>query len=257
VDISAVVITLNDEKRLGAALSSLDGIASEILVVDCGSTDGTVKVAAKYTAALHERPGTDPTAQKNWALSLASSPWILTLAPHETVSSPLRDELIALKAGSPDCAAFSIPARTFYLGRWLRHSGWAPGRRVRLFQKGLAHWEDEVVRERLVVNGAVRNLRGPVHRFPYATISAHAARLNRDSDMAAHKLYGLKKRARFARLLLAPAAVFFKTYILRLGILDGYPGLVIAGLDGYSSFLRLAKLREIWKKGERIEPFPD
>jgi glycosyltransferase involved in cell wall biosynthesis len=257
VEISAVIVTLNDEKRLGSALNSLGGIASEIVIVDCGSTDGTLRIAAKHTSSIHERTGTDRTAQRNWAVSLASHPWILTLLPDETISSDLRDELFELKAQSPECAAFSAPTRAFYLGRWVRHSGWAPGRRIRLFQKGLAHWEDDAVYERLEVDGPVRKLRGPVHRFPYATISVHAARINRDSDLAAHKLYALKKKARFARLLLAPPAVFLKTYFLRFGILDGFPGLVIAYLDGYASFLRSAKLREIWKKGERIEPFPD
>jgi glycosyltransferase involved in cell wall biosynthesis len=256
VEISAVVITFNEEKRLEAALRSLEGVASEIIVVDSLSTDDTLKVARKYTERVYERAWTHSADQKNHADTLASFPWILSLDADERLSPALRDELVKLRGHEPPCTGFSIPREAYYLGRWIRHSGWRPDRRVRLFRRDRARWEGDDVHERLVVDGDVEKLRGPIHHFPFETIGEHAARVNKFSSLAAQKLYAGKKKARLLRLLVLPTLRCLKTYFLKLGLLDGFPGLVIACLDGYGEFLRSAKLRSIWKKGKHIEPFP-
>jgi hypothetical protein len=112
------------------------------------------------------------------------------------------------------------------------------------------------VNERLLINGTVQKLHAPILHFPFANVTEHATRANKFSELAAQKLYAGGKKSRPFRLFVSPPARFLKTYFLKLGILDGFPGLVIALMNGYSAFLRQAKLREIWTKGERIEPFP-
>jgi len=255
--ISAVVITRDEERNIAGALESLAGIAAEIVVVDSGSTDRTAKIAREYTDRVVERAWAGYASQKNFADGLASHPWILSLDADERLSPELRAEILALLPTDPDCAAFSMPRRVFYLGKWIRHSGWYPDRKTRLFRKDRARWEGDYVHETLAVGGEVRPLRGDIHHLTYRSIAEHLARINHFSDLGAQKLYAAKKKCRLRHLIVLPASRFLKSYILKGGFLDGFAGLVISVFNGYAIFVRYAKLREIWKKGERIEPFPN
>jgi len=256
VDISAVIITYNEEKRLEPALKSLEGLVSEVVVVDSFSTDDTVKLAKKYSSRVFQRKWTDYADQKNYANTHASFPWILSLDADERISPELREEILEIKKEEPDCSGFSIPRLVFYLGRWIRHSGWYPDRKIRLFRKDKARWEGEYVHEALMIEGNVKKLKGPIHHFTYRNISEHLDRINMFSDLGAQKLYTRGKKCRWYHLALLPFFRFVKSLFWRVGFLDGYAGFIISVLHGYAIFLRYAKLREIWKKGERIEPFP-
>jgi glycosyltransferase involved in cell wall biosynthesis len=257
VDISAVIITYNEARRLEPALKSLSGVVSEIIVVDSFSSDDTLKVARRYTPRVFERKWTNFADQKNFANNQASSPWILSLDADERLSPELREELLNFRKSEPAFFAYSMPRMVYYLGRWIRHSGWYPDRKVRLFRKDRARWEGDFVHEDLVVGGKIGKLRGPIHHFTYGSISEHVARINKFSDLGAQKLYAGKKKCRLHHLLCLPFGRFVKSYFLKLGFLDGFPGIVISVLNGYSVFIRYSKLREIWKKGERIELFPN
>lgn len=256
MDISAVLITFNEEKRLEPALRSLEGIASEIIIVDAQSSDGTLKIAKKYTDKVFRRKWTNFADQKNFANSKASFTWILSLDADERLSPELGQEILELKEGEPQCSGFSMPRQVFYLGRWIHHSGWYPDRKIRLFRQDKAHWQGEYVHEKLEIEGKVEKLKGAIHHFTYRNIQDHLARINTFSDLGAKKLYSLKKKCRLYHLVLLPFFRFAKSFFWKAGFLDGFAGLVIAVLNGYSIFIRYAKLREIWKKGERIEPFP-
>ena len=257
MEISAVIITYNEEKRLEPALKSLAGVASEIIVVDSFSNDGTVKLAKKYTKDVFQRKWTNFSDQKNFANKRASFPWILSLDADERLSPELREEILQIKNEEPDCSAFSMPRQVFYLGKWIRHSGWYPDRKIRLFQKDKARWEGEYIHEKLVVEGNVQKLKGVIHHFTYRNISDHLARVDKFSELGAQKLYAKKKKCRLYHLVFLPIFRFVKSFFLKAGFLDGYAGFIISVLHGYAIFIRYAKLREIWKKGERIEPFPD
>ena len=256
MEISAVIITYNEERRLEDALKSLAGVVSEIVVVDCLSTDETAKIARRFTDRVFERTWTNFAEQKNFANGKAAHSWILSLDADERVSPELRKELLNLRAVEPEVDAFSIPRQVYYLGHWVRHSGWYPDRKLRLFRKAKAHWEGEYVHERLVVEGPIGKLRGTIHHFTYRNIHEHLARINTFSDLGAQKLYAQMRKARLYHLVLLPFFRFVRAYFWKRGFLDGFPGLVISVLTGYAVFVRYAKLKEIWKKGERIEPFP-
>lgn len=256
VDISAVIITYNEEQRLEGALWSLKGVASEIIVVDCHSTDGTVRLARRYTERIFERDWTNYADQKNFGNSQAVHPWILSLDADERLSPELRAEILELAKAEPSEDAFSIPRLVYYLGRWIRHSGWYPDRKVRLFRKSRCRWEGEYVHEALVCPGTIGRLRAPIHHFTYRNIADHLSRINRFSDLGAQKLYAAGRKARWHHFLVLPFARFARSYLWRGGFRDGFAGLVISVLNGYAAFSRYAKLREIWKRGERIEPFP-
>jgi len=257
MEISAVIITYNEEKRLEPALKSLSGIAEEIIVVDRYSDDDTLKIAKKYTDRVFQRKWTNFADQKNFANGKAKFSWILSLDADERLSPKLKEEIIQLKEQEPGCSGFSMPREVFYLGRWIRHSGWYPDRKIRLFQMEKARWEGEYVHEKLVIKGKVKKLNGSIHHFTYRNISDHLRRINTFSDLGAQKVYAQNKKCRWYHLLFLPFFRFLRAYILKAGFLDGFAGFVISVLDAYSVFARYAKLKEIWKKGERIEPLPN
>jgi len=256
MEISVVIITFNEEERLEGALKSVADLADEIIVVDSFSTDNTLKIAKKYTKHVYQRKWTDFADQKNFANSKASFPWILSLDADERVSPELREEILQVKKSEPECSGFSFPRQVFYLGKWIRHSGWYPDHKLRLFRKEKARWEGEYIHEKLVIQGKIERFKGSLHHFTYETIADHLDRINQFSKLGAQKLYAKKKKARLYHLVFLPFFRFIKSFIFRLGFLDGFAGLVISVLNSYAVFIRYAKLKEIWKKGERIEPFP-
>ncbi len=255
--ISAVLITFNEEANIEASLRSLSGIADEIVIVDSHSTDRTVKLARAFTDKIVARDWGGYADQKNFANGLAVHPWILSLDADERVSDGLRLEILAAKEGDPSCAGFAMPRLVFYLGRWIRHCGWYPDRKVRLFRKDAARWEGAFIHESLVISGEVRRFRNPLHHFSYRSIGDHLTRLNRFADLGAQKLYARGRKCRWYHLLILPGGRFIKSYFLKRGFLDGFAGMVVSVLNGYAIFVRYAKLREIWAKGERIEPVSD
>jgi glycosyltransferase involved in cell wall biosynthesis len=257
MQVSVVIIARNEEDRLGAALKSVEGVAREIILVDSYSTDDTVKIAKQFNAKIYKRKWTNYADQKNFANTKASGPWILSLDADERLSPELREAILSLNEPDPSASAFSMPRKVRYLGRWIRHSGWYPDRKIRLFRKEKAVWEGEYVHESLKVDGKVVPLQGDIHHFTYRDIRDHLERINTFSDLGARKLYSKGKECRWHHLAFLPTGRFLKAYILKAGFLDGFAGFVIAVLHGYALFARYAKLKEIWKKGERIEPFPN
>lgn len=255
MQISVVIIAYNEEARVEGALKSVQGIADEIVLVDSFSTDDTVKIATNYTPHVFRRKWTNYADQKNYADEKAVFPWILSLDADERLSPDLAEEIHALKDTEPDCAAFSMPRQVWYLGKWIRFSGWYPDRKTRLFRKDSASWEGEFVHETLKVDGRVNKLKGSIQHFTYSDIREHLNRINQFSTLGAKKLFARKKKCRWYHLVLLPSSRFMKSYFLKGGFMDGFAGFVISVLNGYAIFVRYAKLREIWKKGERIEPF--
>ncbi len=257
MEITVVVITYNEEDRLDAALQSVQDVASEIVVIDRHSTDNTLDVAKKFTDRIFSREWTNYADQKNFGNSQANFPWILSLDADERLSPELRDEIFRLRSEEPKVSAFSMPRQASYLGKWIRHSGWYPDRKIRLFRKDKARWEGEYVHESLVVEGEVKKLTGVLHHFTYRDMSDQVKRLNLYSSLGAQSLYARQKKCRWYHLVFMPFFAFLRSFVWKAGVLDGSAGFIIAIFQGYGVFLKYAKLREIWKKGERIEPFPN
>lgn len=257
MDISVVIITYNEQERLEPTLKSVADVAAEIIIVDSYSTDDTIKIAKKYTQKVFTRKWTNYSDQKNFANSKAAFPWILSLDADERISPELKEELLQLKDREPEANGFSMPRQVFYLGRWIKHTVWYPDRKLRLFRKDKAYWEGEFVHEKLILEGEAKKLNGPLLHFTYSSIHEHLDQINAFSDLAAQKLYAKQKKCGWAKLVLQPIFGFIKSYYFKAGILDGFAGFVVSVLHGYSIFLRYAKLREIRKKGERFEAFPN
>jgi glycosyltransferase involved in cell wall biosynthesis len=240
--ISAVIITFNEEDRLADCLASLQGVADEIVVVDSYSSDRTVDIARAAQARVWQNRFEDYGQQKNFALAQASCEWVLNLDADERVSPELKRAIAELKeSGGPGTtSAFAIKRKTHYLGRWIRHSGWYPDRKIRLFRKSIATWQGRI-HERLVVSGETADLPGDILHFTYRNISDHIRRLDRYSAFQAEEIVRRRTKCLFLRLFLLPPVTFLRYYVWKLGVLDGFPGLVIATISSWGTSMKLLK----------------
>lgn len=246
--ITATVITLNEEHNIADALESLSW-ADEIIVVDSESKDRTVEIARRFTDRVYVKSWPGYSAQKNFAAGQASNDWILSLDADERVSKELAGEIERLKSGAgPAAAVFRIPRRTFYLGRWIKHSGWRPDYKLRLYHRSRALWRGDYVHETLEAHGTVETLRGDLLHYTVRNASEHQLRMDRYTTLAAEQSYSQGKRASLVSLLVSPVAVFLRSYIFKLGLLDGVQGFAIARFAAHYEFLKNLKLWEMRMK---------
>jgi glycosyltransferase involved in cell wall biosynthesis len=244
VKISATLITLNEEENLPRALRSLQ-CCDEVVVIDAGSTDRTCEVARSAGAKVLHRDWSGYADQKNFAAAAASHDWILSLDADEALSEPLADEIIRLKQSDVDADGFAFPRRAHYLGRWIRHGGWYPDRKVRLYRRGKARWVGDYVHERVEVTGRVAELRGDLLHYTCDSFASHIRRVDRYTTLAAEEIVARGLRVGWLRLWLAPAWTFVRTYLLQRGFLDGLEGFLIARMAGFYVFAKYAKARTL------------
>jgi len=243
--ISATVITFNEEANIAAALESL-AWADEIVVVDSESKDRTVEIARRFTDRIYVREWPGYSAQKNFAAEQASFDWVFSLDADERVSDALANELENLKQRSdPTCAAFEMPRLAFYLGRWIKHSGWYPDYKPRLYDRRAACWAGEFVHESLEIKGQVERLVGNILHYTVRDASDHHQRIDRYTTLAARELFQKGRRATTLSMFVSPISAFLRSYILKLGFLDGAQGVAIARFAAHYVFLRNLKLWEM------------
>ena len=248
--ITATVITLNEEHNIADALSSLSW-ADEIIVVDSESTDRTVEIAQGFTDRVFVRSWPGYSAQKNFAAEQSENDWIFSLDADERVSKELALQIQQLKAGpDPEAAAYEMSRLTFYLGRWIKHSGWRPDYKRRLYHRKRARWQGDYVHETLEADGRVGRLSGDLLHYTVRDASEHHLRMDRYTTLSAQQAYSLGKRASILSLLVLPCFVFLRSYILKLGFFDGLPGLAIARFAAHYEFLKNLKLWEMGMKRE-------
>ncbi|MGJ4786844.1 glycosyltransferase family 2 protein [Leptospira koniambonensis] len=243
--ISACIITLNEEDNIERCLSSLDFV-NEIIVLDSGSKDKTESIAKKKGAKVVLRKFDDYVSQKNHVISLAKSPWILTLDADEELSPGLKEEIKNLfKNGEPEEDGFIIPRLTMYMGKWIRHGGWYPNYRARLFLKSKGKFVGGKVHEAVELSGKRKKLKHPVFHYSYENLFDHVSFINRYSELAATEKFGKGKRSGLILALLEAGYKSFWMYFVRLGFLDGRRGLILAIMGFYYNFLKYAKVFEM------------
>ena len=240
--ISATIITLNEERNLPRAIESLR-CADEIVVMDSGSIDRTVEIAQKLGARVIEGPWPGYANQKNRAAEEATHDWILSLDADESLSEALEGEIWQLKKNGPQCDAYTMPRMAQYLGRWIRHSGWYPDRKIRLYDRRKARWVGAFVHESVKVDGTVGHFESNLLHFTCNSLSEHLKTMDRYTTLAAEQMLSQGERVTWARLVLEPPWTFFRTYVVKLGFLDGVEGLAIANMAAVYNFLKYAKAR--------------
>ncbi len=242
--VSAVLIAFNEKDRIDACLESLSW-ADEIVVVDSGSTDGTREIARARGARVFEVPWKGFGPQKRAAVELASHDLVLNLDADERATAGLAAEIdrVLRREGIP--AAFSVPRRTFLGGKEIRHSGWVPDRTVRLFDRRRANFSDSPVHERVLVQGETGRLEEPILHYSFGGFSDILVKMDRYTGLSARQMFDSGRRCRVTDVTVRPFLAFFKTYLLRLGVLDGFEGLEIAAAACMHVFAKYVKLREL------------
>mgnify|MGYP001455702774 CR=1 FL=1 len=247
--VSVIVITRNEERNIRDCLSSARW-ADEVIVVDSGSSDGTVAAAREFSDKVFERPWEGFGASKNFALSQARNDWVFWLDADERVTPELAEEIELSLSGQTDMVGFSVPRKAFFLGTWIRHCGWYPGRVVRLFRRDKAVFSNDRVHERLIVDGPVAELKSDLLHYTDPSLEHYFTKFNRYTSLAAEDLAGKGRRTGIGRMLLNPVWTFFRMYFLRLGFLDGMPGLILCMLSAGYVFTKYAKL---WERTRTME----
>jgi glycosyltransferase involved in cell wall biosynthesis len=242
--LSVTVVAKNESTDIDAALASV-AWADEIVVVDSHSTDDTVAIARRHTDRVVVHDWLGHIEQKNYAASLASHDWILSLDADERVTPALADEIRAVLASDPAHPAFRIPRVTWHLGRWVRTTDWYPDHQDRLYDRRRARWTGRYVHESLAADGTSGQLTGEIQHYAYRDIADHLETIDRYTTLAARQMHEDGRRAGLLKLAGHPSLAFLRNYVARGGIRDGVPGFIISSMNAYYVFLKFAKLREL------------
>ncbi|MEW6108842.1 MAG: glycosyltransferase family 2 protein [Nitrospirota bacterium] len=237
--VSAVIITRNEERNIKDCLESARGF-DEIVVVDAFSEDRTVEICRDYTDRIYQQSWQGFSRQKQIAVDHARNIWILILDADERVTPGLFREIQAT-LNSTQHSGFYIPRKNYFLGKWIKHSGWWPDYTLRLFRKDVSRLDQRAVHEKVVVNGSAGRLSSPLEHYTYRTISDYLGKMEVYSSLAAEEMQKERRPSSIINMIINPAVTFLKMFFIRQGFRDGIYGFVLAVLYSYYTFIKYAK----------------
>ncbi len=245
VKISAVIITFNEAHNIGRCLASLQGVADEVLVVDSFSTDKTRQVCEASGARFIEHPFEGHIQQKNYAMSMASHDVVLSLDADETLSDALTESVLRAKANW-NGPGYAMNRLTNHCGTWIRHCGWYPDRKIRLWDRRCGNWQGENPHDRVVLSTpeSAQHLEGDILHYSFRTYSDHLKQLEKFSTIAALDAFQRRKKVYYLiHIILYPWLRFVQLYFFRFGFLDGAAGFTVCVTD---AFYRFSKYTKLW-----------
>jgi glycosyltransferase involved in cell wall biosynthesis len=243
IKLSVVIVVRNAERTIGQAIRSA-GFADECLVVDTGSTDQTLEIIKEsgVRLLLHSWEGYAKT--KQWAVEQAANDWVFLLDADEMITEGLSKEVGETLVTKPDSIdGFSCPRKNYFLGKWMRWGGWYPDRVVRLFRKSQVQFTQVQVHETVQVNGDLGTLQSPLEHFTDDTLKDYLYKLNIYTTLSAKDLTEKGKHCHWWDLWFRPIWMLLRMAIFKLGILDGWRGILLAALSGIHVLVKYAKLR--------------
>ena len=243
IPVSVIVITKNEENNIIGCLESVRW-ADDIVLVDAQSIDKTVECARLYTSKIFIQPWLGFAEAKKFAVERTAYDWVLWIDADERVVPELANEIQSIVQKETDIAAFTVGRKAYFLGRWIRHSGWYPGRVARLFHKRRARFNSAAVHEGLEIDGPIGRLRYDLLHFTDPNLYHYFGKFNRYTALASQESVRKGKKFHFSDILVRPPWLFVKMYFLRLGFLDGVPGLLLALLSSAYVFTKYAKIWE-------------
>jgi len=252
--LSAVIITYNEHKNIRRCLESILDIVDDITIVDSYSTDETEEICREYNVTFIRHPFEGHIEQKNWAISQAKYPHILSLDADEVISDPLKKSILDAK-NNWKYDGYYFNRLTNYCGKWIRHSSWYPSRKLRLWDSQKGNWGGMNPHDRFILDkGATKKfLKGDLLHYSYYSITEHIQQINKFSDIVARSFYKEGRRASYFNILFHPLWRLFRDYVIKLGFLDGFYGMVISVNSAHETFLKYSKLRRIYKEEVRAE----
>ena len=240
--ISACIISYNEEKKIEECLQSLDGVADEIILVDSLSDDKTLEIASRYTDKITRQAFLGHVQQKNLAVSKARYDWILSLDCDERLSPRLKQSILEIKEKLPRYDAYKMARKTYYVYRMLDHC-WYPDFKVRLFNKHKARWGGVNPHDKVLVDGGrVQLLRGDILHYSFDSISAHIQTLDTFTEIGAREIIKSGKKVSLTTPLSHGLWMFHRMYFFKLGFLDGFAGLVASVLSFVHVFVKYSKV---------------
>lgn len=238
--LSVAIITLNEEFNLPDCLASA-AFADEVVVLDGGSRDRTCEIAHAAGARVEEsRDWQGFGVQKNRAIDLCTGQWILSIDADERVPAALRDEIRSVLS-NPEFDVYELPRRSYYCGRFMRHSGWSPDYVRRLFRRGAARFSNAPVHESLQTDRNIGRLQNPIEHWSFRTMEQVLDKVNRYSSLSAPIVVERGRKPTVATAIVHGVFAFFRTYVLKRGFLDGSHGLMLAISNAEGSYYRYVK----------------
>lgn len=248
IQLSTVIITYNEEKNIERCIESVQNISDEILVVDSFSTDKTPQICEAKGVRFLQNPFEGHVEQKNFAMQQATYPYILSLDADEALDQKLQAAIAQVKQNwTKD--GYSFSRLTNYCGQWIRHGGWYPDEKIRLWERSKGKWggvnpHDKVILEK---GNSTTHLKGDLLHYSFHSIRQHLEVVNKYSEIGAQEAFKKGKKGSLFKILANPSFRFFRGYILQRGFMDGYYGLVIAIISSFATFVKYVKLRELRK----------
>jgi len=245
--VSVVIITFNEEHNIARCLDSVKGIADEIVIVDSFSKDKTKEICLSYGAKFIENKFEGHIQQKNFAITQAKYPHILSLDADEALDEKLRNSISEVKKNFVH-DGYYMNRLTNYCGKWVHHSGWYPDTKLRLWDSRKGQWAGINPHDKYELTTGDSNtgkLQGDILHYSYYTVEEHYKQAEYFADIAAKSFFQMGKKATFFKLLINPIAKFLHHYIVHFGFLDGRTGFTIAKISAWSTYLKYRKLREL------------
>lgn len=238
--LSVIIITKNEAANIRACIESVVW-ADEIIVVDSGSSDATVEICRELGAQVHVHDWPGFGKQKNRALSYATHEWLFAIDADERVTPELRAQLIkAMEENTED--GYFVPRLSQFCGRFIRHSGWYPDYVLRLFRRTRGRFSDDMVHERVILQGTAGRLSSPLLHYSYLNEADVRRKTEQYAKAGAMQMFKYGKTASLAGAPLRAGWAFVRTYFLRLGFLDGVAGLKIAMMNARTTYLKYKQL---------------
>ncbi|UCD63937.1 MAG: glycosyltransferase family 2 protein [Candidatus Zixiibacteriota bacterium] len=250
--VSVVIIARNEKRNIERCLRSVSW-ADEIIVMDSQSHDGTADLARQHGAGVYDYVWSGYGAAKRAAVEKASHDWILSIDADEEITPPLRQEIQAVLSGHAGHNGYYLPRRTLFLGRWIRHCGWYPDHVLRLFRKSRGNFDDAVVHERVVIDGAAGYLKNDMLHYSYPTLEEYFRKFDWYTTLGAREAARRGLRAGWLDIAGKPPLSFVSHYLIRQGFRDGLEGFLVSALSALAVMVKYAKVREIQRTGEVLE----
>jgi heptosyltransferase III len=249
VPISVVIITYNEEKNIDRCLESVKDIADEIVVIDSFSTDLTKTICIQHDVKFIEHAFEGYIEQKNWALTQAAHPYVLSLDADEALSDTLKKSVLEAKNNWTHDAWY-FNRMTNYCGKWIKHGRWYPDRKLRLWDIRKGRWGGYNPHDKVIMNepATKQYLKGDILHYSYYSINQHVLQANQFTDITSVEAFKKKKKYSLLKTIFYPPIRFIRDFFISRGFLDGFEGFVVCAISAYASYLKCIKVRQLYKE---------